>query len=397
MGKYNFDRWIERAGTNCVKYDFAKEWGYSGEELSLWVADMDFETVPEITDALVERARHGIYGYSMPKENYWDTVISFMEKEHNYKTKKEWYVNTPGVVFAIAMAIRALTKEGDSVLIQRPVYHPFTKMVEKNNRRLINSPLKEVKSQGSIHYEIDLADFEVKIRLHNVKLFILCNPHNPVGRVWTKDELIAMGNICRKYGVVVVSDEIHFDFIYPGFVHTCFASISKEFSDMTITCTSPTKTFNLAGLQVSNVIIENKELREKVNEEIKSNGYDEPNIFGMVACKAAYEFGKPWLKELNEYLLGNLNFVREFVKEHLPKVSLIEPEGTYLLWLDFRAYQLSKEELEEKIVKEAKLWLNSGSMFGEEGEGFERINIATPRAYLEKAMNQLKLAFSELR
>lgn len=397
MGKYNFDRWIERAGTNCVKYDFAKEWGYSGEELSLWVADMDFETVPEITDALVERAKHGIYGYSMPKEDYWDTVISFMEKEHNYKTKKEWYVNTPGVVFAIAMAIRALTKEGDSVLIQRPVYHPFTKMVEKNNRRLINSPLKEVKSQGSIHYEIDLADFEEKIRLHNVKLFILCNPHNPVGRVWTKDELIAMGNICRKYGVVVVSDEIHFDFIYPGFVHTCFASISKEFSDMTITCTSPTKTFNLAGLQVSNVIIENKELREKVNEEIESNGYDEPNIFGMVACKAAYEFGKPWLKELNEYLLGNLNFVREFVKEHLPKVSLIEPEGTYLLWLDFRAYRLSKEELEEKIVKEAKLWLNSGSMFGEEGEGFERINIATPRAYLEKAMNQLKLAFSELR
>lgn len=397
MGKYNFDRWIERTGTSCVKYDFAKEWGYSGEELSLWVADMDFETVPEITDALVKRAKHGIYGYSMPKEEYWDTAISFMEREHNYKTKREWYVNTPGVVFAIAMAIRALTKEGDCVLIQRPVYHPFTKMVEKSNRKLINSPLKEVKSQGTIHYEMDLVDFEDKIKLHNVKLFILCNPHNPVGRVWTRDELIAMGNICKKYGVVVVADEIHFDFVYPGFIHTCFASICKEFSDITITCTSPTKTFNLAGLQVSNVIIENKELREKVDEEIKSNGYDEPNIFGMVACKAAYEFGKPWLVELNEYLLGNLNFVREFLKEHLPKITLVEPEGTYLVWLDFRAFQLSNEELEQKIVKEAKLWLNPGSMFGKEGEGFERINIATPRAYLEKAMNQLKVSFTDKR
>ncbi|WP_312103798.1 MalY/PatB family protein [Lachnoclostridium sp.] len=397
MGKYNFDKWIERTGTNCVKYDFAKESGYSGEELSLWVADMDFETVPEITDALVERAKHGIYGYSMPKKDYWDTVTSYMENEHNYKTKREWYLNAPGIVFALAMAIRAITKEGDSVIIQRPVYHPFTRMVEANNRKLINSPLKEVMLNGTIHYEMDLKDFEEKIQLHNVKLFILCNPHNPVGRVWTRDELISIGEICRKYGVVVVSDEIHFDFVYPGFKHTCFASISKEFGNMTISCTSPTKTFNLAGLQISNVIIENEEIREKVIEEIKSVGYDEPNIFGMIACKAAYEFGKPWLEELNEYLLGNLNYVREFLKKHLPKISLIEPEGTYLIWLDFRAYQLTKEELEQKIVKEAKLRLNVGGMFGEEGEGFERVNLATPRAYLEKAMKQLEQVFVDLR
>lgn len=393
MGKTQFDQWIDREGTNCIKFDFAKEWGYAGDELSLWVADMDFETAPEITAALIERARHGIYGYTLPKEEYWNAVCSFMKEEHHYETKKEWYLNTPGIVFAISMAIRALTDEGDGVMIQRPVYYPFTKMVEKNHRKLINSPLKEVCEGDSIRYEMDIDDFEEKIKLHNVKLFILCNPHNPVGRVWTRKELITIGNLCKKYGVLVVSDEIHFDFVYEGVKHTCFASISDEFAQMSITCTSPTKTFNLAGLQISNLIIENEILREKMRGEIERTGYDEPNIFGMTACKAAYEYGKPWLQELRGYLQDNLAFVRNFIKENLPKVKLIEPEGSYLIWLDFRAYGLSKEELEKKIVQEAKLWVDAGTMFGEEGTGFERMNIATPRMYLEKAMKQLHEVF----
>lgn len=394
MGKTQFDQWIEREGTNCIKFDFAREWGYSGDELSLWVADMDFETAPEIKNALIERARHGIYGYTLPKEEYWNTVCSFMKEEHHYETKKEWYLNTPGVVFAISMAIRALTNEGDGVMIQRPVYYPFTKMVEKNKRKLVNASLKEVNDKGSIRYEMDFIDLEEKIKLHNVKLFILCNPHNPVGRVWTREELLTVGNLCKKYDVLVVSDEIHFDFVYEGVEHTCFATISEEFAQRTITCTSPTKTFNLAGLQISNLIIENEILREKMREEIERTGYEEPNIFGMIACKAAYEFGKPWLRELREYLQENLTFIREFLNDHLPKVRLIEPEGTYLIWLDFRAYGLNKEELEKKIVQEAKLWIDAGTMFGEEGTGFERINIATPRVYLEKAMKQLQRVFA---
>lgn len=305
--------------------------------------------------------------------------------------KEEWLVKTPGIVFAIAAAIHAFTKEGDAVLIQQPVYYPFSETILDNKRKLVNSPLKRTGDR----YEIDFEDFEEKIIQEQVKLFIFCSPHNPVGRVWEKDELKRIGEICLKHGVIVVSDEIHSDFVYPGHQHTVFASLSKEISDITITCTAPSKTFNIAGLQISNIFIENPVLREKVKKAIAQTGYSQVNQIGLAACQAAYEGGEEWLEELKEYLAGNIEYTRAFLKEHLPKITLIEPEGTYLLWLDFKAYNLTEEEREELIVKKAGLWLDSGSMFGPDGEGYERINIACPRKTLEKALWQLKEVFSK--
>ena len=392
MGKYNFDKKIDRKNTNCIKFDYAVERGMPEDVLSLWVADMDFETAPGIQNALIERAKHGIYGYTKPKSDYKETVAGWMKRRHNWNTELDWYVLVPGVVFALSTAVRALTKEGDGILIQRPVYYPFTSVIMENNRMLVNNPL--VYEEGV--YKMDLVHFEESIIENNVKLFILCNPHNPVGRVWTKEELTAMGDICLKHNVTVVADEIHSDFIRSGYTHTVFADIKPEFADITVTCTSPSKTFNLAGLQISNIIISNEVLRKAFKKEINRIGYDEPALFGVIAGQAAYETGEDWLEELKVYLEENLSFVREFLKNKMPKVTLIELQGTYLIWLDFRAYGLSDKEIEDIIVHKARLWFDTGSMFGPEGEGFQRINIATNREYLEKALLALEAAFSQV-
>ena len=280
----------------------------------------------------------------------------------------------------------------DSVLIQRPVYYPFTDSILGNDRTLINNPLKLVDG----HYEIDLEDFENKIKNNHVKLFILCNPHNPVGRVWSREELIRMGDICLKYGVIIVADEIHADFTYPGYQHTVFANIKQEYADCSITCTAPSKTFNLAGLQVSNIFIKNQQLRRKFRDELIQSGCTGLNTIGLAACQAAYEKGFPWLQELKSYLSGNLDYIRGFLEKELPQLSFVEPEGTYLLWLDCRALGLSDEDLDQFMVHDAKLWLDGGTMFGPEGSGFQRINIACPRATLEKAFMQLKQAVEKL-
>lgn len=396
MGTYNFDQIIDRTNTNSLKYDFAIERGKENDVMPLWVADMDFATLPEITDALEERVRHKIFGYTYPKQEYQKTIINWMKTRHNYDMKPEWLVYTPGVVFAISMALRAVTKEGDAVLIQNPVYYPFTNIILENDRKLINNSLHyEVKDRRGV-YTIDFDKFEDLIIKNSVKAFIFCSPHNPVGRVWTRDELTRIGEICLKHNVIIIADEIHEDFVYGEQKHIPIASINKEIEDITITCTSPSKTFNLAGLQLSNIIIANSKIRKLFKKEIDKTGFDEPNIFGITACQAAYTYGERWLEELKIYLLDNIAFVKEFIDEKMPKVILTIPEGTYLVWLDFNDYGLELRELEDRIQKKAKLWLDEGIIFGKEGLGFERINIAAPRKLVEEAMNRLYEAFSDL-
>ncbi len=384
--RIDFNQIVNRKNTNSLKYDFAVERGKSADILPLWVADMDFPTVPAVTEVLVKACQHGIFGYSDTKDEYFTVLHNWFNSHYNWEIEKKWLVKTPGIVYAICMAIRAYTEIGEAVLIQRPVYYPFSESIIRNERLLINNPL--VYKDGK--YTIDFVDFEEKIIENKVKLFILCNPHNPVGRVWTKDELIKIGDICVKHNVLIVSDEIHADFIYPGYDHTIFASLKPEFLECTISCTAPSKTFNLAGLQASNILISNQKLKKAFKAEIVKSGYCELNTMGLLACQAAYEYGEEWLIDLKQYLFDNLNYLREFLQKHLPKLKLVEPEGTYLVWIDFKELNLTEEELEDLIANKAKLWLDAGTMFGPEGSGFQRINIACPRVTLEQALKQLK-------
>lgn len=384
--KFDFDTVIDRKGTNSLKYDFAKERGKPEDVLPLWVADMDFQTAPAILERLGQMVSHGIFGYTDGKEEYFQAVKSWYHQKFEWEIGKDWLVKTPGVVFALAMAVRAFTDEGDSVLIQQPVYYPFSSVIRENNRKLVNSPLKLVDG----HYEIDFEDFEAKIIKNQVKLFILCSPHNPVGRVWEEWELRNMGDICANHGVFVVSDEIHSDFVWPGSRHKVFASLSPSYSDITATCTSPSKTFNIAGLQVANVLISHPLMRKRFQQEIFSAGYSQVNAMGLAACQAAYEEGGEWLEELKEYIWGNYLFLKKYLEDRMPQIHPGVLEGTYLVWMDFRKLGLSEREREDLIVNRAHLWLDSGAMFGKDGEGFERINIACPRAILEEALGRLE-------
>lgn len=387
----NFDEIIDRRGTSCLKYDFAVERGYPQGILPFWVADMDFRAPQPVIDELTRRVQHGIFGYTDPKESYKEIIVNWMTKHHGWTPSTKALTITPGVVFALAVAIRCFTKPGEAVLLQQPVYYPFTEMIRQNNRELVNSPL--VLKDG--HYEIDFDDFEEKIVKHDVKLFLLCSPHNPAGRVWTRDELLRMASICLKHNVLIVADEIHHEFVRPGFKHTVLASLSPEIASQTITCTSPSKTFNLAGLQVSNIFIENDELRRKFRAEISAAGYSQPNSLGLFAAQAAYEHGAEWLKELLAYIESNYQKAKAFFAEQMPKVKLIEPEGTYLLWLDFSAYGLTDEELDDIIINDANLWLDSGHIFGKAGRGFQRLNIACPWSTLENGLQHLAKAFAD--
>jgi len=387
---YNFDTVIDRKNTNSLKYDFAEQRGMPSGILPLWVADMDFQCPVEVKDAVIRCGEHGIFGYTESGSSYFEAVSSWFSRHHHYEVHKEWLVKTPGIVYAIVQAIRAYTNEGDSVLIQQPVYYPFKSSVINNNRTLVNSPL--LYQDGK--YSIDFEDFEQKIITHKVKLFILCSPHNPVGRVWTKDELLEIGNICLKHGVIVVSDEIHADFTYSGYQHTVFSTVRPEFADISLICTAPSKTFNLAGLQCSNIWIEDEDLRKKYIKTCHASGYSQLNTAGLAACEAAYTYGDEWLAQLTSYLSNNLTYLRTFLKENLRKVTLVEPEGTYLVWLDFSKTGLHDDEIHNLIVHKAGLWLDDGLMFGPEGSLFQRINIACPLIILQKALKQLSEAFT---
>ena len=389
---YDFDKIIDRHGTNCLKFDFAKERGKNGDELSLWVADMDFQVAKPITDALQAQVNHGIYGYTEVKSDYFGIVKNWFRDNFDWEIKKGSLVKTPGVVYAIAMAVKAFTKEGEAVIIQQPVYYPFSEMIIANNRKLVNSPL--VLKDG--RYEIDFEDFEKKIVENNVKLFILCSPHNPVGRVWSVEELKRIGDICIKHDVVIFSDEIHADFVYEPNKHHVFASLGESYAANSVIATAPSKSFNIAGLQVSNIFIGNKKLRDAFRNEIVKSGYSQLNTMGLAAARAAYESGKEWLDEVRAYIKDNLIFFRDYLKENIGELSLIEPEGTYLVWVDFRKLGLSEKQREDLIVNKAKLWIDSGAMFGVDGEGFERFNIACPREYLKMALDSLAKAIKGL-
>ena len=385
----NFDEIIDRRNTSCLKHDFAVERGYPADILPFWVADMDFRAPAPVIDALKARAEHGIFGYTQVKDDYFAVLQNWFRTRHDWTVERRELILTPGVVFAIATAIRAFTIKGDAVLIQQPVYYPFANMIRQNERVIVDNPLRLIEGR----YEIDFADFEQKIIEHRVKLFILCSPHNPVGRVWTRAELEQLAAVCLRHNVIVVADEIHEEFVRPGFRHVPFASLSEEAAAITVTCTSPSKTFNLAGLQISNIFIRNTQLRRRFKEELGRTGYDEPNTLGLTGAKAAYEHGAEWLTQLLAYIEENHARTKSFLAAHLPKVQIIEPEGTYLLWLDFRAYELSDEALNEKIIREAHLWLDDGPIFGAGGSGFQRINIACPWATLETGLQNLAKAF----
>lgn len=383
---YDFDTVIDRRNTNSLKYDFAVRRGMPEDILPLWVADMDFQTPPCVADALAEKVRHGIFGYSDTDNEYFAVLKSWFSRRFGWNIEPEWLVKTPGIVNAIYIAVRALTNAGDAVIIQQPVYYPFSSAVTGTSRRLVVNRL--VLEDG--RYRVDFDDFEAKIIDNNVKLFILCSPHNPVGRVWTRDELERMGDICLRHGVTVISDEIHADFVYPDHKHLVFADIKPAFRDIAVTCTAPSKTFNLAGLQLSNIFIADEKMRRAFEREYFHCGLSQVGIMGIVACMAAYSGGEDWLEELKVYLSGNISFLRDFLARELPQISLIEPDGTYLAWLDFRGLGLSAKELDELIIYKAGLWLDNGPMFGDGGEGFQRVNVACPRAVLEQAAERLR-------
>lgn len=389
---FDFNEVIDRKNTNSIKYDFALRRGKPENLLPLWVADMDFRVCGKILEALHQRVDHGIFGYSEVQDEYFETVRGWMEKKHNWKVESRWMIKTPGVVFALAMEVQAFTEPGDGVMIQQPVYYPFSEVIEDNDRIIVDNTLY-LGDDGKYH--MDFEDFERKAEQFHVKLFFLCNPHNPVGRVWTREELERLGEICIKQDIIVVSDEIHHDFIFQG-GHLVFADLSEELKKRTITCTSPSKTFNLAGLQISNIFIADQKLRRKFRRQVGAAGYSQLNSLGLTACQAAYRYGEEWHDQLMEYLRANISYVREFLKEKIPKIRLIEPEGTYLVWLDFKELGLREEEREDLIIKKAGLWLDSGAMFGPAGEGFERINIACPRSILKQAMENLEQAIKTL-
>ncbi len=384
----DFDKVIDRRNTNCLKYDFAEKRGMPKDILPLWVADMDFKISSYIQDAIMAQAEHGIYGYNDAAEGYFEAVSGWMKARHDWEVRSEWLVRTPGVVFALAMAVKAFTNIGDGVLIQQPVYYPFSGVILDNKRKLVDNTL--ILDQNG-RYHMDIQDFEKKIVSKNVKLFLLCNPHNPVGRVWSGQELKAIGDICRKHRVIVVSDEIHSDFIWKG-KHQVFAALKEEYRDMTITCTAPSKTFNIAGLQVSNIFIPNAGLRHRFKKQVDASGYSQLNGVGLVACEAAYRNGQEWYQGVFRYIKDNIDYLQEYLHKNIPEIKMTAPEGTYLVWLDFRGLALSSTELENLVIERAGLWLDSGTMFGDSGKGFQRINVACPRSVLEKVLGRLKCA-----
>ncbi len=385
----NFDNEINRYGTNSLKYDFKIDKNKPEDVLPMWVADMDFRCCEEILNDMHKKIDHGIFGYSKNDEKYFNAIREWYLNNFNIELKKDWLITTPVVGFALATAIKILTEENDYVLITNPVYYTFSEVVLDNKRKIISSDL--ILKNG--HYEIDFEDFENKIKEYNVKVFLLCSPHNPVGRVWSKDELDKIIEICKRHNVFIVSDEVHCDFAWSN-EHTCLLKY-EDYQENIILCTSPAKTFNLAGLQVSNIFIPNKEIRKKFQTELWNTGYSLINIIGMVACESAYEKGKDWLNEVKEYILENIKYVDTFLKEKLPKVKLIYPEGTYLLWLDFNELKLSDDKLEDLLLNNAKLWLDSGKKFGATGKGFQRLNVAVPRNILKCALENLEMTFKD--
>ena len=389
--QYDFDTPIDRTHTWSIKHDFKKENGKADDILPLWVADMDFRSPDSVVEALKKAVDHGIFGYSRADESYFDAVAAWYQKRHHLTLQPEWMTCTPGIVFALSIAVRAFTQEGDAVLIQPPDYNQFNRAILRNKRTLVENPL--VLKDG--HYEMDLEDLEQKVLDEHVKLMILCNPHNPVGRVWTREELTALADICLRHHVYVISDEIHGDFVWQGHEQTPYASISEEACLHSMMCTAPSKTFNLAGMATSNLFIPDPEMRRKFRSELLDVGQENMNRLGLFACRAAYEGGGEWLDQLIGYLAGNLALVRDFCKNRVPQIQLVEPEGTYLAWLDCRELGMTDDELMAFFSDDAKVWLDPGTHSGEQGSGFMRFNLGSSRSVIAQALDQIEAAWKK--
>ncbi len=401
---YNFDEEISRKGTSSIKWEFLFEnfqpvYGDHADPkyghdriLPMWVADMDFRGPPAMIEALVARAQHGIFGYSLATDGYYEAVMGWMEQRYGRSLNKEWFVITPGVVPAINMMLETFLQPGEKVLVQRPVYYPFFTAIENNGGVIVSNSL--VYENG--RYHMDFADLAEKAADPEVTIAILCHPHNPVGRVWTAEELARFGQICLENNVMVISDEIHCDLIYQDQTFTSFATLGPEFEGNSIVCTAPSKTFNIAGLKTSNIIIPKKEWREKLGLTLMRHGLMGSNVFGLVATEAAYRYGAEWLAAVMAYVQDNYRFMVDYLAEHLPQLKVVPPEGTYLVWVDCRALGLDPQARKALMMGEAKVFLDEGEMFGPEGEGFERFNIACPRSILAEALDRIRTAVANL-
>ena len=385
---FNFDQIIDRRGTYSLKWDFLQEKVGDEEIIPLWVADMDFLSPPSVIEALRKRAAHGIYGYTGLPDSYYQSIIFWMKKRFSWPIEKEWIIFTPGVIPALHLAVQAFTQPGDKVIIQPPVYRPFRLAVENNGRRLIQNTL--VNQDG--YYRMDLESLESQID-DQTRLLILCSPHNPVSRVWRAEELKELINLCFNRGIIIISDEIHADLIMPGFTHLPTSQISSEAAEITVTCTAPNKTFNIAGLEMGNAIIPNHRLRARFQQALLKAGLFLANTFGVVATEVAYREGEKWLTAVINYIHQNYLFLQEYFGHYLPEIKITPLEGTYLAWLDFRAFHLSDKELQEKLLRKAKVWLDEGPKFGQGGQGFQRLNLACPRGLLEEALERIVKAF----
>lgn len=382
--KYNFDEIIPRRGTNSYKWDSAGD----ADVLPMWVADMDFRTAPPVVEALRKRAEHGIFGYVRVPDAYYAAVTNWFARRHDWQIEKEWIIYTTGVVPALSAVIKALTVPGDKVMVQTPVYNCFFSSIRNNGCGMIANPL--IYRNGT--YQIDFADLEQKAADPSVKVLLLCNPHNPVGRVWTKQELTRIGDICIRNNVWVIADEIHCELVFPGHTYIPFASISQEFLMHSVTCTSPSKAFNLAGLQIANIISADTDIRIKIDKAINVNEVCDVNPFGVEALMAAYNDSEEWLEELKQYLFANYNYLRAYFAECLPKFPVSMLEGTYLVWVDCSVLNQSSDKIVKTLLEKEKLWVNEGGLYGEAGEGFIRINIACPRQQLIEGLNRLRRA-----
>ena len=382
-----FNEKIDRLKTSSVKWELTKEIFGKADLWPMWVADMDFKPPQAVLNAIKNRVDHGVFGYTFVPPSTARAIVDWLLRRHQWEVSPSWLLYCSGIVQAISAAIQSFTEEGDRVLLQSPVYTPFFEMIKKNNRLVVNSPLTLVNGK----YEINFSSFEESLQ-QGCKLFLLCSPHNPGGRVWTRDELMKIGELCLKYNCLILSDEIHSDIIYKDFKHIPVASLSSELSERVITLIAPSKTFNLAGLQASAVIIKNEELRRQFHETLSKQGVFSLNTFGMVAMEAAYREGEPWLEELINYLQENKEFALDFLHEHLPEITCVKSEGTYLLWLDCRKLNVTEEELRKLLIEKGKLALEPGTKYGPGGEGFVRMNIACPREDVKEGLERLKKA-----
>ncbi len=389
MKKYDFDEIVSREGTNCIKYD-ARDWVFNTNDvLPLWVADMDFRTPDFIAGAIKNRADHEIYGYTFKPESYFEAIIGWMKRRHNWDVKKEWISSSPGVVAGLTLVIETFSKPGDGVILQPPVYFPFFDCVKGTKRKMIENPLKLVNGR----YTFDFDDLKSKIT-EDTKLLLLCNPQNPGGMAWTKEELEELSNICLENKIMVISDEIHSDLIYKKHTHIPFASLSEEAAKNCAVLMAPSKTFNVAGLSTSLVIIPDKTKFARYERTLGVGHLGMGNLFGSVALEAAYTQGDEWLEQLLDYLWDNYLFLNEFISVRIPKIKVMKPEATYLVWLDFTEFRMKDEELSKFIIEKAKVGLNNGGRFGKGGDGWMRINIGCPRSVLQEGLERMEKAFS---